>query len=619
MAATSSVQRLIAEGISHHQAGRAVEAELAYAKARVLAPRSWEAHHYGGMAALLLEKPREAVALFTRASQINPRASVTSIALGLSLQALGESALAESVLRRGQERDPGNGEISSNLAIVLRSRGAIDEALACHAAAVKAAPRNAMVWCGYGATMLEQARVGEAFECFEQALALDSGLQEARTGRAACLFRLHRVEEAIEEYRRILRAKPAHLAARSHMLMALHGSPLLSPAELFREHQTYGRFAGAAVRSIGRRLLGADERLRVAVLSPDLREHSIPYFLLPLFRHAAAHKVELHCFHDQGSEDAVSAELRRFTAGWTNVAEQLDGTVEQRLLASAPDVLLDLTGHTGSNRLGMLARRVAPIQVTYLGYPDTTGVQAMDLRLTDPVADPAGSSDAFCTEKLLRFSTCAWCYEPLVGAPPPRESVATPERIVFGCFSNFTKVTDAILTQWGRLLSETPGSSLLLKSPWLDREEVAKTIRQRLQRAGVDVGRVELLGLCSAPGSHLELYRRVDVALDTSPYNGTTTTCEALWMGVPVVTLRGDRHAARVGESLLSAIGLAGWVASDWDAYRALARQLAVAGPESAPRGALLRERMRGSLLMDAPTQAARFWQALRRVGATAS
>ena len=396
------------------------------------------------------------------------------------------------------------------------------------------------------------------------------------------------------------------------MLLALNGSASITADELFSEHQLYGRYARGPVRLLPRRVVASSETLEVAVLSSDLRGHSIPYFLMPLFRQAASHGVRLHCFQDSGSEDAVSAVLKTYATSWTNTSGQLHESVEQRLLGCRPDVLLDLSGHTGSNRLGMIARRVAPLQANYLGYPNTTGVQAMDVRLTDSITDPEGAADALCTERIIRFSTCAWCYEPLPDAPPPRETPPDPERIVFGCFNNFTKVTDVLLRQWALLLAETPGSTLLLKSPWFEREEVAVPLRKRLVAEGLDLGRIELLGLCIDPRDHLKLYRRVDVALDTSPYNGTTTTCEALWMGVPVVSLRGGRHASRVGESLLSAIGKPDWVAADWESYRALARRLAVAATTDEPRGTILREQIRSSLLMDAPTQASRFWQALR-------
>ena len=200
----------------------------------------------------------------------------------------------------------------------------------------------------------------------------------------------------------------------------------------------------------------------------------------------------------------------------------------------------------------------------------------------------------------------------LFRSPPPREEPTNPGAIQFGCFNNFTKVTDQILAQWGQLLDETPGARLLIKSPYLDRPAVAERIRGRLRLAGLDPARVELLGHVPSAQEHMNLYRRIDVALDTTPYNGTTTTCEALWMGVPVVTLRGDRHAARVGASLLTVVGCGDWVVDGWAAYRQLARTLATGEGGSARRGAALRERMRSSLLMDSATQAERFWTTLR-------
>jgi predicted O-linked N-acetylglucosamine transferase (SPINDLY family) len=255
------------------------------------------------------------------------------------------------------------------------------------------------------------------------------------------------------------------------------------------------------------------------------------------------------------------------------------------------------------------------VQISYLGYPNTTGLPTITHRLVDEIADPSEDADAFATEKLIRFSPCAWTYEAPTDAPSP----AMPDEnspVTFGTFNNFLKVTDATLAVWAKILTRVPASRLFIKSMYLDDAEVRKSVLERITAAGIAEDRVEITGFFAATQDHLTAYNRVDVALDTFPYNGTTTTCEAIWMGVPVVSLIGDRHAARVGLSLLTAIGHADWAAENENAYIENAVTLA---QDRALRSQLresLRDEVAGSILCDHAAQAARFETALRQIWA---
>jgi predicted O-linked N-acetylglucosamine transferase (SPINDLY family) len=263
------------------------------------------------------------------------------------------------------------------------------------------------------------------------------------------------------------------------------------------------------------------------------------------------------------------------------------------------------------NRLPLLSRGLAPVQISYLGYPNTTGVPAITHRLVDEITDPSGEADGFATEKLIRFSPCAWTYEAPADAPSP----AIPDEkasITFGSFNNFLKVTDDALAVWAKILARVPNLRLFIKSPYLEDQEVRKNIIERITAAGIGEDRVEITGFFAATQDHLAAYSRVDVALDTFPYNGTTTTCEALWMGVPVVSRIGDRHSARVGLSLLTAVGHAEWAAENEDAYIEKAVALA---QDRALRSQLresLRSQVAASILCDHAGQATRFEAALR-------
>jgi predicted O-linked N-acetylglucosamine transferase (SPINDLY family) len=273
--------------------------------------------------------------------------------------------------------------------------------------------------------------------------------------------------------------------------------------------------------------------------------------------------------------------------------------------------LIDLAGHSSLNRLPIFAKRLAPVQITYLGYPNTTGLPAIGHRLVDETTDPPGEADALAIEQLVRFSPCAWTWEAPADAPMP--AMTDPSApLTFGSFNNFLKTTDEVLSTWAEILARVPGSRLLLKSPYFEDSEVHSSAMERLVAAGISSDRVELLGFVASPAAHLELYSRLDVALDPFPYNGTTTTCEALWMGVPVVNLVGDRHASRVGLSLLSATGHADWAVETREDYISKAVELASERPLREKLRNTLRIDMEKSPLGDHVGQAARFEAAIR-------
>jgi predicted O-linked N-acetylglucosamine transferase (SPINDLY family) len=312
--------------------------------------------------------------------------------------------------------------------------------------------------------------------------------------------------------------------------------------------------------------------LRIGIVSPDLRTHSVAFFLEPLLRHLDRSSFAVFLYHNHHTEDAASARLRTLASKWTNISALDHASACDLIRKDAPDILLDLAGHSSLNRLPVFAMRPAPVLATYLGYPHSTGLRQITYRLVDSITDPEGVADSLASEKLVRFSDCAWLYEPPAEAPEP---ALESQGITFGSFNNFLKASRATLFAWARILERLPTARLVLKSPNLDDPGVAALVSARLEEAGLPIARVDLLGLEPRLDDHLARYRSIDVALDTFPYNGTTTTCEALWMGVPVVSVRGDRHAARVGESLLRAVGHAEWCASDVDGYVDLAVRLA--------------------------------------------
>jgi predicted O-linked N-acetylglucosamine transferase (SPINDLY family) len=488
------------------------------------------------------------------------------------------------------------------------------EAIACHEKVVALKPDFPNGWSNFGLTLSVFGRTADALACHERALALDPKFVIARFGRAQALHQAHRIPEAIADYDQVLAWQPQHHEARSYRLFALHNLESVSREQVFADHVAFGRAVGQSPAPALPNAPLANRRLRVAVLSPDLRTHSCTFFLEPLLQHLDRSQFEIYLYHDHFREDAVSQRLKPLAAVWRNFVGQTGPAVEKAIRADAPDILIDLAGHTGmTNRLPLFAKRLAPVQVTYLGYPNTTGLPAMDYRFTDALADPEGEADAFAVEKLVRFAPTAWSYLPPADAPEPGPAPCLERGYVtFGCFNAPAKITDSMVSLWGRVLGAVPGSRLSLKGSGLGSPAMRARYQARFAQAGIPADRVELLERTADTRGHLMLYRGVDVALDTFPYHGTTTTCEALWMGVPVISLAGDRHMSRVGVSLLSALQRPEWIARDPSDYVRAAAELASAPAKLAAVRDGLREAMRASPLLDHPGQAVRFGAALR-------
>jgi predicted O-linked N-acetylglucosamine transferase (SPINDLY family) len=608
------LQSLLQQAVAHHRAGRLGEAASAYHRLRALAPRNFDVLHLSGLVAYQQGRLPEAIELLGRAHLAAPRDHVCEMRYALALLANGTTIEAEGHFRHAVQVKPDFVEGWENLAYCLKLQDRVAEAIACHEKVVALQPRYASGWYNYGLTLSLYGRYAEALACHERAIAAEPKYALAYFGRAQALHQAHRMAEAVAAYDRFLALEPAHLEARSYRLFALHSLDGVSREQLFADHVAYGRLAPKPSGAAQPNRPDPARRLRIACLSPDLRVHSVAFFLEPLLAHLDRGEFELYLYHDHFREDAVSARLKSLAAVWRNFVGQPAEKVEAAIRADAPDILIDLAGHTGmTSRLPLFAKRLAPVQVTYLGYPDTTGVPAMDYRFTDGLADPAGDSEQFATEQLVRFAPTAWSYAPPADAPPvaPLPALAAG-RVTFGCFNTPAKITDRVLALWARILTGVPGSRLCLKGAGFNEEAVRRHYVGRFVALGVAPEALVFLDRTPDTKSHLACYHGIDIALDTTPYNGTTTTCEALWMGVPVVTLAGDRHMARVGASLLTAVGHGDWITTEAEAYVRRARELATDLPRLSAVRIGLRGELQRSPLLDHAGQAARFGAALR-------
>ena len=410
-------------------------------------------------------------------------------------------------------------------------------------------------------------------------------------------------EEAIAAFRRALELKPDFAGARSNMLLCLNYATSYSAGEIFAEHKAWEDAHNYCIPRIQSYSNPPDpmRRIRIGYVSPDLRAHSVSFFIEPLLKNHDPSIIETFCYAEVRKPDGVTQRLRGYVRNWRNICGMSNAAVLKTIQDDGIDVLVDLAAHTGSNRLGVFACKPAPVQVSYLGYPNTTGLSTIDYRLTDSWADPPGMTDKFYTETLFRLPRSFLCYSPEPSAPAvePLPALSTGY-VTFGSFNILPKMTPAVVSLWSLILESLPGSRLQLKNNSLADSAMREQAYAQFAAHGITRDRIDLFGRQATLGEHLATYHRMDIALDPFPYNGTTTTCEALWMGVPVITLAGQAHAGRVGVSILNQIGLSSCIAATQDEYVMIANRLAKNLDELKQLRAELRNRMLASPLCDA-------------------
>lgn len=553
-----------------------------------------------------------AEAILQRVSRQHPNAPHAWHLLGLALLQQRKLEPAAYHLRRALAREPGSAAIASALAAALGALERHEESLRVWDQILAHSPDHVHALNGRGIAQASLSRFETAAKDFERVLSLDPRFLAARRNRATLYMDMGLVREAAAELRAALQLEPDNPLLLADLAGALNYLDDAEPREVFEVHLRVGE----VVERHAPRLAPPDDKtrdraLRIGYMSSDLRAHSVASFLEPLLRHHDRERFEPTCYFTGRQPDAVTRHLCSLVPRWRDAAETDDATLARRIRDDGIDILIELNGLTHGQRLGVLACRPAPVQATYCGYPNTTGFRSIDHRIVDPWTDPAGAEE-LAVERLVRLEPCFLCFQPPGNAPEPSAppSIAAGH-ITFGSFNMLPKVSDATLRLWGDALRAVPASRLLLKAKSLDHAVVRAQLLRRAAAAGIDSGRIELVGHTAALREHLAMYSRIDIALDTFPYNGTTTTCEALWMGVPVVSRAGDVHRSRVGLSLLNAAGLRALAAESDQQFVDRARDLAADPTELARTRARLRERMSASPLCNGPAFALRFEAAL--------
>lgn len=527
---------------------------------------------------------------------------------GIALYSMRRLQQAEQSFRAALALDQSLISAGNNLGIVLKDLGRNAEAIEVFEKVIAsnpsaAATQRASLYANLALAQLHCNLFEAAEHSCRIALQLDLNCVAAHNNLAQTLKERGLLAESVAQQRVAIRLSPEGAGLHSNLLLDLNYLPDFAADECAREHRLWGERYGApgGSKATHSNTPDPDRRLRVGYVSPDFRAHSVAFFIEPLLAAHNRDRVEVFCYANQIGPDAMTHHLRGIADYWRNVWSLDDHKMAEFVRRDGIDILVDLAGHTRGNRLSVFGRKPAPVQVTWLGYPNTTGLREMDYRLTDEWADPPGTSDEWYTETLIRLPNGFLCYKSLddcpdVNAPPAIRN----GHITFGCFNNSAKVNGKVLDVWSGILTDLPDARLLLKSRQLHGPGLQQRFREEFVRRGVDPNRIEMLGRVNSTFDHLALYGRVDIALDTFPYNGTTTTCEALWMGVPVIALAGDRHAGRVGVSLLHGIDLDELIAASPDEYRRLAIELAGDHKRLTVYRSTLRTRMRNAPLSNA-------------------
>jgi predicted O-linked N-acetylglucosamine transferase (SPINDLY family) len=583
-----------------HQ-GQLAEAIAAYRSAIQLKPDFADAHNNLGVALRRSGQTAEAITAFRSAIRHKPDFGDAHGNLGHALHEQGELELAIAAYRSALHLKPDCFEILNDLGNALQIRGQLGQAIAAYQAAIRCKPESAEAHNNLGFALWQGGQTDQAIAACRRAIELKPDLAEAHNNLGNALKDKGRLDEAIAAYREAIAILPSYAGSHSNLIYILHFHPGFDARAIAEEHRCWNRQHAEPLRKFHR--LHANDRdperrLRIGYVSPDFFAQAESFFVVPLFEAHDHSRYEIHAYASVLRPDQTTERLRRSVCVWHDVLGCDDEKLAEKIRHDGIDILVDLTMHMAHNRLPLFARKPAPVQVTWLAYPGSTGLETIDYRITDAYQDPPSSGTEGYSEQGVRLPDSWCCYDPMSEIEPvPAEAEREGGFVRFGSLNNFCKLNDPLLRTWVRLLTEVPESRLvLLAAEGSPREDLLRA----LEAMGVDGGRVEFVGRCSRE-QYLRSYDRIDIALDTLPYNGITTTLDALWMGVPVVSLTGNTAAGRVGLSLLTTLGLPELATTTPDEFVRIAAGLAGDLPRLNQLRSTLRERMQASPLMDAP------------------
>jgi len=616
--------------LQYQQAGNLAQAEQIYRQVLQVNADSPEAHNNLGNVLTHLGRPQEAIASFREALRLRPDLPEVHYNLGNALNQMGSVQEAIASFREALRLRPGYAGAHSNLGLALAGQGQIEEAIACYREALRLRPDLSEAHYNLGLALAEQGKHEEAEACYkqalrykpdyaaalnglaaahkdqgqfdeaialqEQALRIQPGYAVALNGLATAYKNQGRLDEAIACFRKAMAAQPELPFIHSNLLQTLlyHGG--YEPEAVFAEHLRWAAKFGASpavhrpLQPIPR---DPGRRLRIGYSSPDFCEHVLGRYSEAVIAAHDRAQFEVFCYANVSHPDARTQRIKASADHWRSVVWLSDAQAADLIRQDQIDLLIDLAGHTGGNRLGVFAQKPAPIQVTHLGYAATTGLAAVDYRLSDAHYDPPGRTEQYFTEKLVRLPEVQWCYlpplEPAVGPVPARRT----GQVTFGSFNSLCKVTKQVIDLWAQILKGLPGSRIVVLAGAGSAGD--ERVLAAFARHGVDQARVTLVGRQSQEAFY-GLHQGVDICLDTFPFSGGFTTADALWMGVPVVSLAGAASASRQGVAVLNLVGLGDLATETPAAYALAAIRLAQDLPRLDELRSELRERLRRTL-----------------------
>ena len=589
-------------GVVMHRLGRKETAVELIGKAVALKPDYAEAHN--GLGNVLAEMGRleEAAAAYRMTVAIQPGYAEAHCNLGATLSEMGRLKGAAAALEKAVALKPDLAQAHNNLGIVLHKQGRLADAVASYRRAIAIKPDLAEAHNNLGRALKGKVEVEASAASHQKAVALRPDFAEAHHNLGNTFRDLGMIAEAISAHRNAIALKPNFSEAHSSLLDCLHYMPGLTLADIFAEHRRWNAqhaapLAGEIVPHTNVR--DADRRIRVGFVSGSFSHHPVGYMITPALEARDGAAWELYAYSDGGRSDDLTERIRAATDAWREIGGMKDDVVAQLIRKDEIDILVDLTGHAQGNRLLVFARKPAPVQVKWAGCQfNTTGMDAMDYFLTDAVETPPGAEKWF-SEEVIRLPDGYACYAPPAYAPEVGPLPAQGRGYAtFGCFNKLAKVHGPLVAAWARLLNCLPRSRLILKTRSLGDPAVRERYHAMFEAHGVERGRVDLLARSSHP-ELLAYYNEIDIALDPFPYSGCLTTYEALWMGVPVVTLAGDTFAGRHSASHLHNVGLDDWVVETVEDYLAVSERWSRDVPALADLRAGLRGRMAASPLCD--------------------
>ena len=598
--------------------GQIEEAIVAYRQAIIHRPDWAEAHNNLGDALTYKGQLVEAIAAYRHATALKPDYAEAYSNLGETLRQRGQLDEAVAACRQAIALNPNFPEAHCNLGNALKGNGQLDEAIAAYRQAITLRPGYAEAYSNLGEAQREKGQLEDAIASCRQAIACNSGLWAAHYNLGNALTLKGQLDEAIAAYRQAIAIDPASAWIDSSFIYMLHFHPAYDAGMIAQEHRRWSSQHAEPLRQLiepHNNQRSPERRLRLGYVSPNFRDHVVGRNLLPLLLHHDRRQFHITCYSNARHPDALTRQFQQNVGAWQDIVDLSTEQAARQVRADQIDILVDLALHMGGSRLLTFARKPAPVQVTFAGYPGSTGLKAIDYRLSDPYLDPPGMDESIYSEKTIRLPNSFWCYDPLEcrDIPINQSPSAGSGFLTFGCLNNFCKVNDLAVSLWRQALQRVEESRLLLLAPQGSHRQ---WLLERLAREGIDSSRIEF----AAPRprrEYLRLYHRIDLCLDTFPYNGHTTSLDSFWMGVPVVTLVGQTAVSRAGWCQLSNLGLEELAAQTPEQFVDIAVELAKDLPRLQVLRSTLRQRMERSPLMDAPRFARNIEAAYRQMWRT--